>query len=448
MPNEGLIRYRWFFNQERVLLCSPKALSEVLTTNSYAFQKPASVSHSIGRILGYGLLLIEGDEHRQQRRNLMPAFAFRHIKDLYPVFWKKSCETVQAMSAAFREETTTEMEVGQWAQRCTLDIIGLAGMGRDFNAIRDENNELVKSYQRLFRPSKQSQILGFLSMFFPSWLLNALPVRLNLDINQAAGQIRSTCRALIEEKKAKLANKEHVGVDILSVALESGAFADDKLVDHLMTFLAAGHETTASSMMWAVYMLCRYPEVQSKLREEVRQKLPSVDSAGDISSLDVDHMPYLNAVCSEVLRYYSPVYLTVRDSAVDTTILGQRVPAHTRIIIAPWATNHDPALWGPDVHEFRPDRWLPRGEGDKTAGNGHAASNFAFLTFLHGPRSCIGQGFARAEFACILASWVGRFEFALANEAELEEKNMEIKGGVTARPAKGLHCKVTRVDDY
>jgi len=119
-----------------------------------------------------------------------------------------------------------------------------------------------------------------------------------------------------------MANKEPVGVDILSVALSSGKFSDEDLVDQLMTFLAAGHDTTASALTWAIYILSRYPNVQDRLRQEVRARLPAIDSETAVASVDIDRMPYLNAVCNEVLRTYSPVAQTVRDAARDTTIQG------------------------------------------------------------------------------------------------------------------------------
>ncbi|KAF7555624.1 hypothetical protein G7046_g6516 [Stylonectria norvegica] len=295
IPNDGIIRYRGLLNQERILVTSPKAIAEVLVTSNYAFEKPAQIKWSIGRILGIGVLLAEGDEHKFQRRNLTPAFAFRHVKDLYPVFWRKSREATQAMTAVFRAKGSDDVEVASWASRATLDIIGVAGMGRDFGAIKDENSVLVKTYQKVFKPSRQAQILGLLGFFLPAWFITALPVRRNEDIAEAAQEIRAVCRELIQEKKARIANKEEPDNDILSVALESHAFSDENLVDQLMTFLAAGHETTASAITWAVYMLSRYPEVQTRLREEVRERLPSVDSDVDITSLDIDHMPYLAA---------------------------------------------------------------------------------------------------------------------------------------------------------
>ena len=417
---------------------------------------------ALSRILGVGVLVAEGDEHRFQRKKLMPAFAFRHIKDLYPVFWAKSREAVQAMTDYVgarnpdpeKATKTGVIEAGDWASRAALDIIGVSGLGRDFGAIKDPSNELNQTYKNVFTPTKQAQILALLNIFLPLWLVRCLPVKRNNDILEASQMIRSVCMDMIQEKKGKLLRKEPTDVDILSVALESGAFTDEKLVDQLMTFLAAGHETTATAMTWTTYLLAKHPEVQTRLRQEIREHLPSPDSDTDISSLDIDHLPYLNAVCSEGLRYYSPVPLTFREAGPNAYLLSRKIPEGTRITIVPWAVHYDTGLWGADAAEFNPDRWLQKSEGgeeggkDKFVASGGASSNFAMLTFLHGPRSCIGQSFSRAEFACLLACWVGRFEFALKNEEDADEKKIEIKGGVTARPAKGMYLQTTVVDGW
>lgn len=451
LPNDGLIRYLGAFNQERVVVCSPKTLAEVLVTNSYAFAKPYSLRWSIGRIVGVGLLLADGDVHRAQRRMLMPAFSFRHIKDLYPLFWSKGCEVTKLMTDSFNKEGETEIEISAFASRVTLDVIGIAGMGRDFGAVRDPNNDLVKTYEKLLMPSRTDIVSAFLGRFIPFKWLAQLPLERNRYIDQASNELRSLCKELIHEKRAKLnADKEQTDVDILSVALKSTDPSQDfQLEDQLMTFLAAGHETTSSSLIWAVYLLSRFPEVQRKLREEVCNNLPSVDSEVGIVAQDIDSLPYLTATCNEVLRYYAALPITSRHAAHDTTVQGQVIPKGTRLVIVPWAVNFDPQLWGPDVDEFKPERWLTDtadGEGQKT-GNGGASSNFAFLTFSHGPRSCIGKDFAKSEFACLLAAWVGRFEFSLADPSLIDEKLMEIRRGITVRP-KEMRVKVRVLDDH
>ncbi|KAK4188363.1 cytochrome P450 4V2 [Podospora australis] len=455
IPNAGLIRYLGPLNQERLLPTSPKALVEVLNTKNYEFQKPSSLRHTIGRILGIGLLLAEGEEHKVQRKKLAPAFSVAHLKGLYPVFWNMAREGVEAMTAHIKSETTgpkdkpmAVIEVGNWASRTTLDIIGVTGLGRGFGAIKNPENKLNQTYQSLFKPNRQAQILNILGLFLPPRLLNLLPVKRNEDIHGAARLIRGTCADLIQEKRERQARNEPLDLDILSAALDSKLFNDEDLIDQLMTFLAAGHETTASAMTWAAYLLAKHPDVQTRLRAEIRERLPSISGASSVSSADIDHMPYLNAVCNEILRYFPPAPLTLRHAVRDTTIQGQFVPKGTQVMIVPWAINRSATLWGPDALEFRPERWLPKFEGDKAAALGGAVHNYAFMSFLHGPRSCIGQGFAKAEFAILLASWVGRFQMELHNKEEMDEKKVEIKGGITVRPAKGMHIEMTVLEGW
>lgn len=345
-------------------------------------------------------------------------------------------ELVQALQKDMEARKDNSEEIGDWVSRATLDIIGLAGMGQDFEAIKDPTNDLNQTYRKIFSPSKSQQILAMLSLFLPDWLTQNLPVKRNEDIMAAAGLARATSRRLIRQKKEQLEKNEGNNRDIITVALASGGFTEENLVDQMMTFLAAGHETTASSMQWAIHLLSLHPEMQSRLRKEIYDKISSLEDS--ISANKLDHMHYLHAVCNEVLRFYAPVPRTFRDTAHDTTIVGHLVPKGTRIILSPWAVNFSTEMWGPDAADFNPDRWLKSGQ----ANSGGATSNYAFLTFLHGPRSCIGRDFAKSEFACLLAAFVGYFEF---EKVDLNE-DIEIKGGATARPKNGMNVKLKHLD--
>lgn len=149
---------------------------------------------------------------------------------------------------------------------------------------------------------------------------------------------------------------------------------------------------------------------------------------------DPQNTPFLTAVCNETLRLYAPAPTTARYAAVPTTIGNVRIPQGTEITVAPWAVNRSRDLWGADAADFNPDRWL---EGPNAA-HGGAESPYAFLTFLHGPRSCIGQSFARLEMKCLLAALAMRFRFELA----VPDQTVEISGFVTIKPEGGLRLKV------
>lgn len=400
---------------------------------NYEFIKPSRLRLGLGRLLGVGILLAEGDEHKRQRKLLMPAFSFRHIKDLYPIFWDKSKEMTDAISQIIKSspDSSSVVEIRQWASRATLDIIGLAGCGQDFNSLSDPDNDLNQTYKSIFASGRGAQIIQLILNMLPHWLVVALPLKRNDEIGKAVNTIKTTARNLIVDKRAKLEKGEAKQVDILSVAMQSGGFSDEDLVNQLMTFLAAGHETTASALTWCVYLLCNNPEAQRKLRLELRKEL---DLKGEVDAAQLGRLPYLNAVLNETMRIFPPVPLTIRESANDSTIQGHFIPAHTTVIICPWATNTSTHLWGPDARDFKPERWLAPGQ----ANSGGAESNYAVSTFLHGPRSCIGKDFAKAEFACLVASLFGRFEI------ELEDKEwvLEIQGGITARPKGGLSVRM------
>lgn len=432
---------------------------------NYEFIKPPQFRMDLGLLLGIGVLLAEGDEHKRQRRALMPAFSYRHIKDLVPVFWSKGREVTVKMTAVVQSESTGSngavtsngssekpaakndgvLELSNWASRVTLDIIGTAGLGHDFHAIGDPSSELNECYRRVFQPdrSRARRWIQLLAQVVPMWILFRMPFKRNKEVREARALIRRVCHELIEEKKAKIATGKSTDVDILSVALSSGGFSDENLVDQLMTFLAAGHETTASAMVWASYLLCLNSSIQSKLHSEIRSKLPSIsDVNAKVTAEDIDKVSYLHAVCHETLRYIPSVPLTMRVAAHDSTILGNPIPAKTMIIVAPWAVNRSPELWGPDAGEFKPERWL--NEDGSFNGSGGAPSNYSFLSFLHGPRSCIGQRFALEEFACLLAAWVGRFEMEFADP----NFKLDIVGGVTAKPRGGLKVKARVVEGW
>ncbi|KAL2870454.1 cytochrome P450 [Aspergillus lucknowensis] len=451
VPNNGLLRYYMVGNMERVLLTTPKVLSELLVQNAYEYEKPEMMRRSLGRIAGkHGVLLAEGLEHKRHRKNLMPAFSYRHIKDLYPTFWVKSVEMVKSIEKDLRARRSGEdnvVQIRNWASRATLDIIGLAGMNRDFGSLADPKNELAEQYHRVLLEAPLWLQLLFAAAFIMGNVkpIQALPVQRNRDIAEGRNYVRQVAQKLIREKKEQIKHnpeESELGKDILSVSVNSGMFTDEELIDQMMTFLAAGHETTSTALQWSIYALCKHPDVQTRLREEIRARLPpiSVDSPQPITAATLDSLPYLHAVCNEVLRFHPSVPITFRDTPHDTTLAGTFIPKGTQLTISPEVINHDPDLWGPDADKFNPERWL----GPGRANTGGAGSNYAFMTFLHGPRSCIGQGFAKAELACLVATTVGRFHI------ELKDPNakLEVKRSATISPMDGVLAKLTPLEGW
>ncbi|KAH4037920.1 hypothetical protein HBI26_042630 [Parastagonospora nodorum] len=439
VDNDGLILTRGFFHSNKVIVTSTAALADILVHKSYDMEKPPPVRTFLRKFLGDGLLMTEGDEHKHHRKNIMPAFHFRHIKELYPIFWSKSIEFCNAMGRAIQDNDDRVLEIGHYATQVTLDIIGLAGLGRDINSLRNSDDELIKIYEELLEPSTEKGIYFLLHLLFPVWIIEMLPWKLNGRVKFMTTELKRTCTEFVGQKKAnaKLESKE--SLDILSIMLRSNNFSDSNLVDQLLTFLAAGHETTSSALTWSGYLLSTHPDVKAKLRNEIYKHIPDPqalsDPAMDVAGL-LEGMPYLNAVCNEVLRVYPTVPITARYAVRDTNIAGQYIPKGTVLFIPPWAINRNPKLWGPDSEKFVPERWID--ENGRTTMNGGADSNYAFLTFLHGPRACIGERFARAELRALVAALVGSFDFQMA----YPDEKVVAAGTITSKPLNGMRLKL------
>ncbi|KAI1329178.1 cytochrome P450 4A12A [Xylariaceae sp. FL0255] len=482
IPHEdGLIRYRTITNEERLIVASPESLREVLVTKAYHFEKPELLKIGLKRFAGVGIIVAEGDEHKAQRKCLLPAFEFRHIKDMYSVMWDISAHAVNSLTHDVSATKASTIDIDEWTSSITLSIIYVAGLGLNIDSVLNEGEiytKLRQVYKMVFKQEKADVIMLFLRVYLPSWALPYVPLKRNRVLGKASQDLRDECRKLVRQRKLELENgiTDDTEKNILTVALSDKniGFTDENLVDQLCTFLAAGHETTATALTWTVYILSIRPDIQNKLREEIRANLPSpsssAPSAQKLSTIIDKYMPYLNAVVQEVLRFFAPVPATFREAVVDTTIQGYKIPKGTQLILCPRGTNRDKALWGEDSKEFNPDRFLLSQEryrqeeelkrdplhedeadvDEKIASPNHSSkrSNFANMTFLHGPRSCIGQSFSRAELAIITATLVGRFELSLVDESQADFSSIPLRRGATFRPLNGLNVKVKMVDGW
>jgi cytochrome P450 len=461
VPNEGIIRVPSFFNSDWLLLTDPKALADVLVHKCYDFEKVAGVRQILRAVLGDGLVVVEGDEHKFQRKHVSPAFSFRHIRDLYPIFWSKAIELIDCVAAELQHDSV--VEVNHWANKVTMDIIGLAGLGRNFNTLHNSDDQLIKTYEEILEPTTEKAMFFAAHMFLTRWVIAKLPWKLNQKLKDMTSALKSMSQQLVREKKEliKVQGDEHV--DIMSVLIKSNNFADDMIAEQLLTFLAAGyilspfppspqslpiltlilrHETTSSAFTWGTYLLSLHPAAQSRLRAEVRAAIPSPSAPPPDLATTLDSLPYLHATVSEILRLYPTVPVTVRVSIRPTTILNTPIPAQTPLYISPWAINRSPAFWGPTAHLFLPDRFLDPVTQKPTSGG--VDSNYASMTFLHGPRSCIGEKFARAELKCLIALWVARFEFEMADKTEVPLP----AGAVTSKPGNGMRLRIRPVEGW
>ncbi|KAI0172152.1 cytochrome P450 [Hypoxylon sp. FL1284] len=453
IPNDGLVALREV-TDSRLLVTAPNVLPDLLVNNSYDFEKPRNMRKFLTSVLGQGLVTTEGEDHKFIRKNTLNAFSFRRVKALYPMIWKNATDFTDVLADNIRQQSTEngessgsprgKIEVTRWANKVTLNIIGIAGLGRDFDVLQNSGDPLVKNYETIFSPSKQMLLYIILSAWFSVRLVRMIPWKMNQVFEQATLALRQICSQLVRDKREAIRKNEGDNVDILSLLIKSENFSDSNLCDQLLTYLAAGHDTSALALTWTCYLLSLDQDRQNELRREAHEALTSMGGSAsdetDISST-LERLPFLNGVINETLRLYPSVPVTVRIATRDTFLAGQPVPKGTEVMISPWVINRSTELWGADAAQFRPERWIE--EDGRPNNTGGASSNYEFLSFLHGPRACIGQNFAKAELRCLLAAMVARFEWRL----DMDEKDVIPGGAITLGPVYGLHVMLKLVED-
>ena len=278
-------------------------------------------------------------------------------------------------------------EVLEWLNRTTLDIIGKAGLGTEINSLGVPETSLRQAYKACFDFSLQARIINSVAAF--TQLVRLIPSKTNRDIAFAQNTILTRATTIIHQKQVEAAEKkEPKSKDIIGLIVKDNmtASAEDSLTteamrDQVMTFLGAGHDTTATSVAWTLMLLSKHPHVQHQLRQEIREHMPLLFDdtkrleVQEVGKADVDLLPYLERVCKEALRFIPSIPMTVRQAREDDNMAGYHIPAGTTVYLMANAINRLESYWGPTANQFDPDRWqkLPS-----------TYTTNAFMTFLQG----------------------------------------------------------------
>ncbi|KAL1757846.1 cytochrome P450 [Schizophyllum commune] len=432
----------------RILTTDPRALHHIVTHDD-VYHKPEDARFGLARVLGDGVLVTEGEKHRQQVRD--PAFGPSQIRELTPVF----LEWTRLMS---NEGEQIRLNVLGELSLMTLDVIGKAGFGYDFNALdgEAESNELSRAFATLIGgPQKQGSwldrvgnLLRDLQPIVP--VLRLLPAPGDGALRTARGTMDRIGRQLLEEAKAKaIVSKGEEGEaqskprDLLSLLVRAnlaesakGRMSDEDVLAQVPTFLVAGHETTATATTWAIYHLTQDLAIQTRLREE----LCALDDASP--SLDeLNSLPYLDMFVKEVLRFYAPVPWTARVATRDDVVplarpyTDTKGKEHGQIVVKEGQQfmlsihnlHRAKEIWGEDADEFRPERWEILPDAVKSV-----PSIWSHLfTFSGGPHACIGFRFSIAEMKAILFVLIRLFDFELA----VDPNDIKVRTAAVQRPA-------------
>ena len=211
------------------------------------------------------------------------------------------------------------------------------------------------------------------------------------------------------------------------------------MIEQVKTLLAAGHDTTASSLSSAVAILSQpqYHHIQDKLRAEIRGKLPPLSDINLVPGMEVENLQYLSAVRNEIFRLFPSLSWFFRKSVIDTVACGDQVPKGTNLILCPWAMHRLTEFWGPDAEKFNTDRWLK-----DPSRRGGARDRNCFMTFGAGPRVCIAQD-AKNQVSTIMAGIFGKYQLEQAEGIN----NSPLSHQLTLTRMKGVTVRMTLLEE-
>lgn len=399
---------------------SVPAVRRILLDNAHNYEKDTPGYRVLSRLLGRGLVTAEGADWKRKRRIANPAF---HKRCLDGFVADMNAEAAAWVALVAQAPATRELHAE--LTRLTLKIAGITLFHVDLTAESDEVARAIRHALEAFNEA----IVSALPLL--SWLPSPGARRFQAAVDDLDRVVHGI---IAERRRHPEAHADLMGMLMAAVDDESGAgLSDAELRDEVVTMLSAGHETTANGLAWATWLLAAAPDEQDRLYAELMAVCPE----GPVTLATLASLPRLQATVREVLRLYPPVWLLARKAIEDDVIDGVVVPAGTIVFFGPWLVHRDPAIWT-DPERFDPGRFLAGGDHER-------APKGAWFPFSLGARKCIGDRFAEAEMAVVLAHLLRRVRLERVAGHEPGRR-----ASVAVGPANGVQIHVTPRDlaDY
>jgi cytochrome P450 len=416
--------YRREFFQSSVLghryafVSGPDLIKQVLVDEAENFEKGMVVQRALQPVLGDAIFTSSGAKWRWQRRAAAPLFRQENVQRVVPLMIA-CAEHTRDRWRSYR--AGTEIDVAREMTRTTFDIVletMLPGRGKiDVPEIERAITDYLES---------TSWLLMLTMVRAPRWI----PFPGSLRAQRAIAYLRKVLNGLIAEARCKPSDRG----DLLSLLIEakdpetSRAMGDDDVRDNLLTFITAGHETSADALTWTFYLLSQHPEVAERLRREVI----GVTGGSPLRAEHINQLSYTKQVIQEAMRLYPPAPVIVREAQRDIQLGGQIVKAGTVVYVPVYAVHRHEMLWK-EPDRFDPERFDPEAVKGR--------NRLAYLPFGTGPRICIGMGFALTEMTTIIAVLIGAFTLRLRSGYVPKPKLR-----VTLRPQGGMPMRLLSVD--
>jgi len=377
----------------RAWVTAPALLKAVLLDERDKYQKLTQI-RLLRPLLGHGLLTSEGVEWKWQRQACAPMFRQQELLGFVPAFVRAAQALVARWHAA---PAGAPQPIDRDMTRATFEVISDTLLPSADGTIVPVLESSIAAFQR---SGGWSQL--YASASAPGWL----PRPGMVAGRRAVHALRSAVAALIRERRAGGGADDLMHRLMAARDPESGqSMNDEQLIDNLLTFYLAGHETTARALTWTLYLLSRSPEWSEALAGEVAR----VVGDAPLEAAHVERLVLTQQVLKESMRLYPPVPMMSRQVVADTTLGGHAVRAGTSVLLPIYAMHRHRARWE-DPDAFDPARFAPEREA--------ALERYQYLPFGAGPRICIGMAFAMIEATAMVASFLQQVRFAPAPGAE------------------------------
>lgn len=370
------------------MVMDPDALNTILRDKLADYPKSTVTKDLLRPAIGESLFIAEGQEWLWQRRTAAPSFSHRHVMALAPVMSAAAERAVQRLEAAAGLRAVNMFDE---MVQTTFEVISDVTFSGDEAFDRDGVHHAIEAYIQSTAKISLGDMLGL-----PSWV----PRLSRLRSGGALVDMQTVADDAIARRRQS--GQPNAAPDLLDLLLagadpESGRkMSTEELRDNLLTFIVAGHETTALSLSWALYLVAGDPRVQELARAEAQSVLGDRVAGAE----DVPNLPYIRQIIDEALRLYPPAALVSRTALKADRLCGREVRAGDTVMIPIYALHRNNLLWD-DPDSFRPERFADR----------KAIQRYAYLPFGDGPRICIGASFALTEAVIILATLLERYRF-------------------------------------
>ncbi|KAJ4474815.1 cytochrome P450 [Lentinula aciculospora] len=436
----SMMRLHGPYGMNTLYTFDPKAMHTVLVKDQDVFEEDEGFIKGNLLIFGDGLLGTLGHRHRKQRKMLQPVFSAAHMREMIPAFFEVTHKLEAALKNRLQNGSPTqEVDVLSWMGRTALELIGHTGLGYSFDPLVDEDSahpyaEVIKD---LLPTMRRLQFWQFNVLPYVSWIgsagfrrsiINHMPWRDLHHLRDMVDYMYNVAETIYESKKRAFENGDEAvasqigrGKDLISILMKDNMQAsgeehldDSEVISQVrfnFTLIFAAMDTTSSAMARLLHLFAQHPDYQEKLRQELVEAKHLKDGQ-DFTYEELVALPYLDAVCRETLRLYSPSSTVTRRSLQDTVIplhtpvIGLdgteihevAVPKHTSIIVSISNSNRNTVLWGEDADEWKPERWLsplPKALVDARIPGVYSH----LMTFIGGPQVVISTLVEKFQFS-------------------------------------------------